>query len=42
MKVSYTADGADRVWALDDDWQWSRGRPEFPAPLDHGAPIVVG
>jgi hypothetical protein len=42
MDVPYPANWADRFWALGDDWQWSRRRQEFPAPLDHGLPVAVG
>ena len=41
MEMPYPADWADWFLALGDDWQWSRGRQEFPAPLDHNLPMTV-
>lgn len=42
MEVPYPANGADRFWALGDEWQWSQRWQEFPAPLDHSLPMAVG
>ena len=41
MEVAYPANWTDRLLALDDDWQCSRRRQEFPAPLDHNLPMTV-
>ena len=42
MEMPYATNWADRLLALDDDWQQNRCGQEFPAPLDHNLPMTVG